>query len=72
MNTYKLTSNDNPATQIPVRFFVYDPEGDDEMGDLVETNLSGFLAAEGEISVEQHTVFENGVAQIVLTKMPKG
>lgn len=52
---------------INVRFFKYDDEQDLE---LVECNESDFLAAEGTIEYERHSVFEDGVNQICLTKNP--
>lgn len=53
-------------TNIPVRFFVYDEEGDET--DFEEVDEYDFLKAPGELSYERHTVFENGVSQIILTK----
>lgn len=50
-----------------IRFFVYDEGRDFE---IVEVNERAFLAAEGEIEYERHTVFENGVDQVCLTKKP--
>lgn len=84
MNTHNLTTKtlEGREWQTPVRFFIYDPdaiageENDNpelnDYGDIVETDLRGFLEAAGEISIEQNTIFANGVSQIVLTKMPKG
>jgi hypothetical protein len=50
-----------------VRFFVVDFELE-EGPDLIEVNETEFLAYEGEITYERHTVRENGCAQICLTK----
>ena len=52
-----------------VRYFImdYDVEGDDEF-DLIEVGEREFVEAEGEISYERHTVTENGVSQICLSK----
>lgn len=59
-----------PITSIPVRFFVYDDELEEP--DIRECDESDFIACEYPISYERHTVFENGVSQICLTKMPRG
>ena len=52
-----------------VRYFImdYDVEGDGEF-DLIEVDEHEFLAADGQISYERHTVRENGVNQICLSK----
>lgn len=55
-------------TGVPVRFFMYGQEGGDI--DFIECTESDFLAAEGAIEYERHTVFANGVSQICLTKNP--
>ena len=68
-------------SKIPLRFFIYDENepssvDDDgnpaEYGDLRECSLEEFEAADGEITYERDTVRENGVAQVCLTKMPRG
>lgn len=58
---------------IPTRFFVFNEEvNTPDEGEVMETDLFAFLEAPGEISIERHTIRENGVSQIVMTKMPKG
>lgn len=52
---------------LPIRFFKYDYNHDNEV-DIIETNESDFLLCEGEITYERHTVFQNGVNQVCLTK----
>ena len=49
-----------------LRFFVVDFETDD--ADLKEVSESEWLAYEGSITYERHTVRENGVDQVCLTK----
>lgn len=58
---------------IDVRFFVmdYDTE-DNKCFDLMEVSESEFLENTDPITYERHTVRENGVSQICLTKMPRG
>lgn len=53
--------------KMSVRFFIYDPDQDYE---IIEVNESTFLESEGVIEYERHTMFENGVNQICLTKHP--
>lgn len=62
--------NDLGFKDIPIRFFTY--EQDDESGewDIFECNEKAFLAAEGTIEYERHSVFTNGCKQICLTKNP--
>jgi hypothetical protein len=55
---------------INVRFFAL--VDTDEGQDIEEVGEAEFLEAEGVISYERHTVFENGCRQICLTKMPEG
>ena len=50
-----------------IRFFVVDYDTEDG-ADLLEVSESDFLAYEGHISYERHTVRENGCSQICLTK----
>jgi len=59
---------------IPVRFFVYSQELDDQDDDdpIIEVNEHEFLESEGNITYERHTVRENGCSQICLTKYPEG
>jgi hypothetical protein len=52
----------------PVRYFIIDYDLDDGP-DLVECDEFEFLKAEGRITYERHTVRENGVNQICLTKV---
>lgn len=49
---------------MPVRFFAYDAETQD----IEEVSEADFIEAEGVITYERHTVFENGCKQICLTK----
>jgi len=52
---------------LPVRFFIVDYDLD-EGPDIVEVDERDFLSADGSIKYERHTVFQNGVDQICLTK----
>jgi hypothetical protein len=56
--------------QHTVRYFVvdYDSEDDAMQWDIVEVTEREFMAVEGEITYERHTMSENGVSQICLTK----
>lgn len=51
-----------------VRYFIMDYDTADGEFDLIEVDEHQFLAADGEISYERHTVSENGVSQICLSK----
>ena len=53
-----------------VRFFIWGEvgHGDGAELDLIEVTEREFLNAKGVISYDRHTVFENGVNQICLTK----
>ena len=51
-----------------IRFFII--EIDDDSVGQIECSEAEFLAAEGEIEYERHTVFANGVDQVCLTKNP--
>ncbi len=53
-----------------VRYFIvdYDAEDDAMQWGLVEVSEREFMAADGEITYERHTVSDNGVSQICLTK----
>jgi hypothetical protein len=53
--------------RLPVRFFIVDYDLD-EGPDIVEVDEQDFLSADGSIKYEHHTVFQNGVDQICLTK----
>lgn len=56
-----------------IRFFVYDWIEDESDFDIVECDELEFLQFDGEISYERHTMFENGVNQVCLTKgLPQG
>ena len=58
---------------VNVRFFVMDYETEDNgCFDLRECDEYEFLDNPDPITYERHTVRENGVAQICLTKMPRG
>ena len=52
--------------RLPVRYFAIDYEGEEP--EIVEVDEAEFLAAEGAITYERHTVWANGVNQICLTK----
>jgi hypothetical protein len=60
-----------------VRFFIYDEDAgpqDDNCagaGEIIEVDEETFIACEYPISYERNTIFENGVSQICLTKMPE-
>lgn len=51
---------------IPVRYFYVDYELEEV--EIVECSESEFIERVGTISYERHTVRENGVSQICLTK----
>jgi hypothetical protein len=53
-----------------VRYFVVDYDSDDDVmeWDIVEVTEREFMAADGEITYERHTMSENGVSQICLSK----
>jgi hypothetical protein len=53
--------------RLPVRYFVLDYDLKDGP-DIVEVDEAAFLAAEGSITYERHTMWTNGVNQICLTK----
>jgi hypothetical protein len=53
--------------RLPVRFFIVDYDLD-EGPDIVEVDERDFLSADGSIKYERHTVFQNGMDQICLTK----
>lgn len=56
-----------------IRFFVYDWIEDENDWDIIECDELEFLQFDGEISYERHTMFDNGVNQVCLTKgLPKG
>lgn len=63
-----LLRNPEPDNAIPVRYFCVDEESEDP--DFRECTESEFLEAEGRITYERNTVFENGCSQICLTKDP--
>jgi hypothetical protein len=50
-----------------IRYFICDYELED--ADIVECSEAEFLAHEGRIEYERHTVRENGANQICLTKI---
>ena len=52
--------------RLPVRYFAIDYEGEEP--EIVEVDEAEFLAADGAITYERHTVWTNGVNQICLTK----
>jgi hypothetical protein len=53
-----------------VRYFVYAADLDhlDDLDPITEVSEREFIAYDGVIHYERHTVFQNGVAQICLTK----
>lgn len=53
---------------LPVRYFIIDYDLDDGP-DIVECDEHDFLRAEGVIEYKRHTIRENGVNQICLTKV---
>jgi hypothetical protein len=58
---------------VPVRYFIYDYDESIKDYDIIEVSESDFIDFEGSIDYERHTVRENGVSQICLTKgMPRG
>lgn len=58
---------------IPVRYFIYDYDDDQQDYDIIECSESDFLEFNGAIEYERHTVRENGCSQICLTKgLPRG
>lgn len=64
-------SDDNKGFKdIPVRFFIWPEDCDQDEADFTECDEQEFLEAEGVIKYERHTVFLNGVSQICLTKNP--
>ena len=56
------------ADRLPVRYFMIDHDLEDGP-DIVECDESEFMKARGRIQYERHTVRENGVNQICLTKV---
>ena len=56
------------ADRLPVRYFMIDYDLEDGP-DIVECDESEFMKAPGRIQYERHTVHENGVNQICLTKV---
>jgi hypothetical protein len=53
---------------INVRFFIYDETESDDDNAHREVTEGEFEEAIGDIAYQRHTVFENGVRQICLTK----
>jgi hypothetical protein len=53
--------------RLPVRYFMLDYDLEDGP-EVVEVDEAAFLAADGAITYERHTVWANGVNQICLTK----
>lgn len=51
---------------LPVRYFAIDYDGEEP--EIVEVDEAEFLAAEGSITYERHTMWANGCNQICLTK----
>lgn len=61
------TLEERLGDSVPVRYFVIDYDLEDGP-EIVEVREYEFTQAEGVITYERHTVFENGVDQICLTK----
>lgn len=60
-----------PFDNMTIRFYIIDrSEAVDSEIDVIEVDEDEFLEAEGTIEYERHTVFQNGVSQICLTKNP--
>ena len=55
-------------TNIPVRFFIIDTDPESGEQDLFEVGERDFTHHPGTIDYERHTIRENGVSQICLTK----
>lgn len=55
------------TNNLPVRYFMLDYDLEDGP-EVVECDEAEFLAAEGAITYERHTMWANGVNQICLTK----
>lgn len=55
------------TNNLPVRYFMLDYDLEDGP-EVVEVDEAAFLAADGAITYERHTVWANGVNQICLTK----
>lgn len=64
--------------QTTIRYFTFDYDEDHydedlEDYDIIEVSEAEFLDFNGEIEYERHTVRENGVNQVCLTKgLPRG
>lgn len=55
--------------QHTVRYFIVNPDSfDNGCFDDIEVSEREFIAADGEITYERHTMSENGVSQICLSK----
>ena len=60
-----------PFDNMTIRFYIIDRgEAVDSEIDVIEVDEDEFLEAEGTIEYKRHTVFQNGVSQICLTKNP--
>ena len=55
------------TNNLPIRYFILDYDLEDGP-EIMEVDEAEFLAAEGAITYERHTVWANGVNQICLTK----
>lgn len=66
--TTRLLQNElDDKERLPVRYFIIDYDLEDGP-DIVECDELDFLNASGPIEYKRHTVRENGVNQICLTK----
>jgi hypothetical protein len=66
--TIRLLQNElDDKERLPVRYFIIDYDLEDGP-DIVECDELNFLNASGPIEYKRHTVRENGVNQICLTK----
>ncbi len=56
-----------------IRFFIYSEELDaaDDNDPIEEVSERQFIAYQGVIQYERHTMRENGVSQVCLTKYPE-
>jgi len=57
-----------------IRYFVYDENLDiaEDPDPITEVTEREFIDYDGVIHYERHTVFQNGVDQVCLTKYPEG
>ena len=69
-----VTSNDSingthdSFCKMPVRFYIFGCDEEQQEYDILEASEEEFKRHPGTIDYERHTVFQNGVHQICLTK----